>query len=83
MPGRRRNYREQSHAKQCSLCRHFDTIRQPIYEGEMRYKVTVPICRLDHEPVEKYGICDSFLGPDVGTHSRVEFKRVSAPIGGM
>jgi hypothetical protein len=54
----RKNYKIQEHDRECSNCRHFDSIKEEIWKGE--HKVRVMICRLDHLPIDKQGVCDNW-----------------------
>lgn len=55
----RRQYKVRVHDRECSLCFHFDSIKEPVVYGE-RGKQRIFICRLDHLEVERIGVCDEW-----------------------
>ena len=55
----KRNYRVQTHERQCSKCIFFDSIREAIYPGD-NGKQKFFLCILDRTSIEKSGICDAY-----------------------
>ena len=55
----RKSYHVQHHAAECVSCRNFDAIREPVAYGD-KGKQKVFICQLDHQPIEKSGLCDLY-----------------------
>ena len=55
----RKNYIIQLHLRSCWSCKNRDAIRESIIHGD-KGKVKFMICMLDHEEVEKSGVCDFY-----------------------